>query len=102
MFLLANIGVGHCVWHCAILMISTITPLGFGDCTHLLTHFMLLYEVYRCVLLGLREAVPVSCVVGDVIHIKAGEKHWHGAVADAAFSHITLTATGSQTQQTEP
>lgn len=40
--------------------------------------------------------------VGEMAHIRAGEKHWHGAVADVAFSHITLTATGSQTQQTEP
>jgi len=33
--------------------------------------------------------------VGDVVHIKAGEKHWHGATAHSAMSHITVTATGS-------
>ena len=30
--------------------------------------------------------------VGDVVHIKAGERHWHGAKADTTMSHITITA----------
>ena len=34
--------------------------------------------------------------VGDVVHIKAGERHWHGAKADTAMSHITVTTAGSQ------
>jgi quercetin dioxygenase-like cupin family protein len=34
--------------------------------------------------------------VGDVVHIKAGERHWHGAKADTTMSHITITAVGSQ------
>ena len=29
--------------------------------------------------------------VGDVVHIKAGENHWHGAKADSYMSHITIT-----------
>ena len=33
--------------------------------------------------------------VGDVVHIKAGEKHWHGAKADAEMGHITVTLVGS-------
>jgi len=33
--------------------------------------------------------------VGDVVHIKAGEKHWHGATADSPMSHITVTLAGS-------
>jgi quercetin dioxygenase-like cupin family protein len=32
---------------------------------------------------------------GDVIHIIAGERHWHGATEESAFSHITLTAAES-------
>lgn len=32
--------------------------------------------------------------VGDVVHIKAGERHWHGARADSPMSHITVTAAG--------
>jgi len=34
--------------------------------------------------------------VGDVVHIKAGERHWHGAKADTTMAHITITAVGSQ------
>ena len=33
--------------------------------------------------------------VGDVVHIKAGEKHWHGAKADSEMGHITVTVVGS-------
>ena len=39
--------------------------------------------------------------VGDLIHIPAGEKHWHGATKDSAFSHISLTQVGSTGQQLE-
>ena len=40
--------------------------------------------------------------VGDVVHIPAEEKHWHGATPHSSFSHIALTAKGSTTTQTEP
>ena len=36
--------------------------------------------------------------VGDVVHIKAGERHWHGATADTPMSHITVTTEGSQSK----
>jgi quercetin dioxygenase-like cupin family protein len=36
--------------------------------------------------------------VGDVVHIKAGERHWHGAKADTTMSHITVTAAGAKSQ----
>jgi len=39
--------------------------------------------------------------VGDVIHFPAGEKHWHGATADSAFSHIYVSRAGSKTTQVE-
>jgi quercetin dioxygenase-like cupin family protein len=39
--------------------------------------------------------------VGDVVHIAAEEKHWHGATPDSSFSHIALTAKGSTTTQVE-
>lgn len=35
---------------------------------------------------------------GDVVHIKAGERHWHGARAETAMSHITVTMAGSQSK----
>ena len=34
--------------------------------------------------------------VGDVVHIKSGERHWHGAKADTTMGHITITLVGSQ------
>ena len=34
--------------------------------------------------------------VGDVVHVKAGEKHWHGAKADTTMGHITITQRGSK------
>jgi len=34
--------------------------------------------------------------VGDVVHIKAGENHWHGAKADTVMGHITITPVGSK------
>lgn len=43
-----------------------------------------------------QEERPIR--VGDVVHIKAGEKHWHGATADSSMSHITVTAAGSQSR----
>jgi quercetin dioxygenase-like cupin family protein len=47
---------------------------------------------------GLVAAGPEEreITVGDVVHIKAGERHWHGAKADTTLSHITITAVGSQ------
>ena len=38
---------------------------------------------------------------GDIIIIPAGENHWHGAPGATAMAHITVTAKGSQTEQTE-
>lgn len=38
---------------------------------------------------------------GDIIFIPAGEKHWHGATRDSAFSHISLTQASSKTEQWE-
>jgi quercetin dioxygenase-like cupin family protein len=34
--------------------------------------------------------------VGDVAHVKAGERHWHGAKADTTMGHITITLVGSK------
>ena len=42
------------------------------------------------------EEEEIEITVGDVVHIKAGEKHWHGARADTTLGHITVTAVGSK------
>ena len=40
--------------------------------------------------------------VGEIIHIPAGEKHWHGATKDSAFSHLNVIGAGVETEQLEP
>jgi quercetin dioxygenase-like cupin family protein len=39
---------------------------------------------------------PQAINVGDVVHIKAGERHWHGATKDSTMGHITITAVGGE------
>lgn len=48
------------------------------------------------------ETVQEVIKVGDIVHIPAAEKHWHGATQHSHFSHIALTAKGSKTEQFEP
>jgi quercetin dioxygenase-like cupin family protein len=43
----------------------------------------------------------VTVFPGDVILFPAGEKHWHGATADSAFSHIYITGADTATTQIE-
>ena len=42
------------------------------------------------------ESEQREITVGDIVHIKAGERHWHGASADSPMSHITVTTAGGQ------
>ena len=42
-----------------------------------------------------REGGPVEEIrPGDVIWFAPGEKHWHGATPDSAFSHIAISMKG--------
>jgi quercetin dioxygenase-like cupin family protein len=41
-----------------------------------------------------KEQIPIN--VGDVVHVKAGERHWHGAKADSTMGHITITLVGGK------
>ena len=40
------------------------------------------------------EAQEVTVTPGMIIHIPAGENHWHGAARDSAFSHIAFMLPG--------
>ena len=40
------------------------------------------------------EKEEVTVTPGTLIHIPAGEKHWHGATKDSAFSHIAFMPPG--------
>jgi quercetin dioxygenase-like cupin family protein len=44
------------------------------------------------------ETEEREITVGDVVHIKAGERHWHGARADSPMSHITVTTAGGKSK----
>lgn len=39
---------------------------------------------------------PVSMVPGTVIRVPEGTKHWHGAKADAWFSHVAFITPGDE------
>lgn len=41
------------------------------------------------------ETQEIEVGVGDVVHIKAGENHWHGATANGYMGHITITTNDS-------
>ncbi len=43
------------------------------------------------------EQQQVEIRAGDVVHVVAGEKHWHGATEHSAMSHISLTKAGGTT-----
>ena len=47
---------------------------------------------------------PRKLKAGDMVHIPAGVKHWHGAAADAWFPHLALEVPGenSKTEWCEP
>jgi len=47
------------------------------------------------------EQEEAVVTVGDVILFPAGEKHWHGATKDAAFSHYAISLISNQTTQLE-
>jgi quercetin dioxygenase-like cupin family protein len=44
------------------------------------------------------ESEQREITVGDVVHIRAGERHWHGAKADTTLSHITVTTSGGSSK----
>jgi len=47
------------------------------------------------------EKEQKTVVIGDVIFIPAGEKHWHGAAVSSKFSHLYIMSPDSKTTQLE-
>jgi quercetin dioxygenase-like cupin family protein len=43
------------------------------------------------------ETEEIRIRPGDFVVIPAGEKHWHGATPDSAFSHIAISVRGNTT-----
>ena len=46
----------------------------------------------------------IELTAGSIVNIPAGVKHWHGAAADAWFSHIAVEVPGveAKTEWCEP
>ena len=44
------------------------------------------------------ETEEREITVGDVVHIKAGERHLHGVRAESPMSHITVTTAGGRSK----
>ena len=47
------------------------------------------------------EEEQFAIVPGDIIHIPAGEKHWHGAAEDSEMSHLAIEAANGELTQLE-
>ena len=47
-------------------------------------------------MVAVEGGAPQEINIGDVVHIKAGERHWHGSKANSTMGHITITAVGGQ------
>lgn len=47
---------------------------------------------------------PRNLKAGDIVHIPAGVKHWHGAAADTWFQHLAIEVPGAngRTEWCEP
>lgn len=43
------------------------------------------------------KAKEYTVTSGTIIFIPAGELHWHGAVSNSSFSHISFTVPGQKT-----
>lgn len=50
------------------------------------------------------ECEPRKLKPGDIVHIPAGVKHWHGAAADTWFQHLAVEVPGEgcRTEWCEP
>lgn len=40
---------------------------------------------------ALRDGRSLSCRAGDIVRVKAGSSHWHGASAEHCATHIAIT-----------
>jgi quercetin dioxygenase-like cupin family protein len=65
-----------------------------GTITHWHTHpcGQLLYVVSGCGLVQRENGPILSISEGDSVWFAPGERHWHGASPDSAFSYISIQA----------
>jgi quercetin dioxygenase-like cupin family protein len=73
----------------------TLVRFSPGSRTYLHTHHV--PQILHCVsgrgILATREQQNLV-EPGDVVHIPAGEEHWHGATQDSNFVHLSIRPPG--------
>lgn len=47
------------------------------------------------------ESERVELEKGDIVHVPAGEPHWHGARPNEKFTHISITRSETKLEQLE-
>ena len=86
-----NVDTNH--WSGAHLFSSSVVNLERGATTGWHTHESdQILVVTSGVGIVANETAEQQITVGDVVHIRKGENHWHGALSESYMSHITITA----------
>ena len=75
-------------YNCSVVNFSQGCTTGW----HTHTCDQILVVVSGSGMVATEGGTPQEINVGDVVHIKAGERHWHGAKKDSTMGHITITA----------
>lgn len=47
------------------------------------------------------ESERIELEEGDIVHVSAGESHWHGATPNEKFTHISITRSKTKLTQLE-
>jgi len=79
-------------YNCSVVNFSKGCTTGW----HTHTCDQILVVVSGSGMVAVEGGTPQPINVGDVVHIKAGERHWHGANTESPMGHITITAVGGQ------
>jgi quercetin dioxygenase-like cupin family protein len=79
-------------YNCSVVNFSKGCTTGW----HTHTCDQILVVVSGSGMVAIEGGTPQPINVGDVVHIKAGERHWHGANTESPMGHITITAVGGQ------
>jgi quercetin dioxygenase-like cupin family protein len=68
-----------------------------GARTHWHTHAIgqVLYVTHGAGLVRRRDGAGGPIRAGDVVHIAAGEEHWHGAAPDSYLLHVAVSLGGA-------
>jgi len=71
-------------------------PKGVRNHFHHHTHEQILF-ITKCKGIVATKEKEYTVEPGDIIHIPAGEEHWHGATEDTYFEHLYIVPLESKT-----